>query len=42
MQVVGPWGGDWRTLRLAAHIAQLTGGYVPPSLTGGQAPQSNA
>jgi amidase len=42
MQVVGPWGGDWRTLRLAAHIAQLTGGYVPPSLTGGQAPPSNA
>ncbi len=30
MQVVGPWGGDWRTIRLAAHISALCGGYVPP------------
>jgi amidase len=30
MQVVGPYGGDYRTIRLAAHIAELCGGYRPP------------
>ena len=31
MQVVGPYGADRRTIRLAARIAELTGGYqVPP------------
>ena len=30
MQVVGPWGGDWRTIRLAGYIGALCGGYVAP------------
>ena len=31
MQVVGPYGADRRTIRLAGRIAELTGGYqVPP------------
>ena len=31
VQVVGPYGGDYRTIRLAAHIAELCGGYrLPP------------
>jgi amidase len=30
VQVVGPYGGDYRTIRLAAHLAELCGGYRPP------------
>ena len=31
IQVVGPYGADYRTIRLAAHIAEQCGGYqVPP------------
>lgn len=30
IQVVGPHGGDYRTIRLAAHLAALCGGYEPP------------
>ena len=30
MQVVGPYGGDLRTIRLAGHIAAQCGGYRPP------------
>jgi amidase len=31
-QVVGPYGGDRTTLRLAGHIAELCGGFRPPPL----------
>lgn len=31
-QVVGPYGGDRTTLRLAGHIAELCGGFQPPPL----------
>ena len=30
VQVVGPYGSDYRTIRLAAHLAELCGGYRPP------------
>lgn len=30
IQVVGPHGGDYRTIRLAAHLSELCGGYQPP------------
>jgi len=29
-QVVGPYGSDYRTIRLAGRIAELCGGYQPP------------
>lgn len=29
-QVVGPYGGDYTTIRLAGLIAELCGGFVPP------------
>jgi len=29
-QVVGPYGGDYTTIRLAGLIAELSGGYQPP------------
>jgi len=32
VQVVGPYGSDLRTIRLAAHLAALCGGYRPPPL----------
>jgi amidase len=32
VQVVGPYGGDYRTIRLAGHIASLRGGYQPPPI----------
>ena len=32
MQVVGPYGGDLRTIRLAGHIAAQCGGYRPPPI----------
>ena len=32
IQVVGPFLGDRTTLRVAARLAHLTGGYRPPSL----------
>jgi len=32
MQVVGPYGGDFRTIRLAGHIAAQCGGYRPPPI----------
>jgi len=32
MQVVGPYGGDFRTIRLAAHVAALCGGYQAPPM----------
>ncbi len=32
IQVVGPYGGDYRTIRLAGHIAALCGGYQPPPM----------
>jgi amidase len=31
-QVVGPYGGDYTTLRLAGHIGRLCGGFRPPPL----------
>jgi amidase len=34
MQVVGPYGGDRTTLKLAGLIAELTGGYRPPPMAG--------
>lgn len=30
IQVVGPYGADYRTIRLAAHLAELCGGYQAP------------
>ncbi|MDA1004724.1 MAG: amidase family protein, partial [Chloroflexi bacterium] len=30
VQVVGPYGADLRTIRLAGHLAALGGGYQPP------------
>ena len=32
IQVVGPYGADYRTIRLAGHIAALCGGYQPPPI----------
>ena len=32
IQVVGPYGADYRTIRLAGYIAELCGGYQPPPL----------
>jgi amidase len=32
MQVVGPYGGDRTTLKLAGLIAELAGGYRPPPI----------
>jgi len=32
IQVVGPYGSDYRTIRLAAHLAALRGGYRSPPL----------
>lgn len=32
IQVVGPYGSDYRTIRLAAHLSELCGGYQPPPL----------
>jgi amidase len=32
LQVIGPWGHDRRVLDLAARLADVHGGYVPPSL----------
>ena len=32
IQVVGPYGGDYRTIRLAGHLADLCGGYQPPPI----------
>ncbi len=32
IQVVGPYGGDYRTIRLAGHIASLCGGCQAPPL----------
>ena len=32
LQVVGPYGGDYNTIRLAGHIAAVTGGYEPPPI----------
>ncbi len=32
IQVVGPYGADYRTIRLAAHISDICGGYQPPPL----------
>ncbi|MFV2091359.1 MAG: amidase family protein, partial [Pseudomonadales bacterium] len=29
-QIVGPWGGDYTTIRLAGYISELCGGYQPP------------
>ena len=31
-QIVGPYGGDYTTIRLAGHIASLRGGCQPPPL----------
>jgi amidase len=35
IQVVGPYGADYRTMRLAGYIAELCGGYQPPPLATG-------
>jgi amidase len=35
IQVVGPYGADYRTIRLAGYIAELCGGYQPPPLATG-------
>ena len=32
IQVVGPYGADFRTIRLAGYIAELCGGYQPPPM----------
>lgn len=32
VQVVGPYGADLRTIRLAGHLAALRGGYQPPPI----------
>jgi amidase len=32
IQVVGPYGSDYRTIRLAARLSELCGGYRPPPL----------
>jgi amidase len=32
IQVVGPHGADYLTIRLAGHIAELCGGYQPPPI----------
>ena len=32
IQVVGPYGADYRTIRLAAHLAEICGGYQPPPM----------
>jgi amidase len=32
IQVVGPYGGDYRTIRLARHIASVCVGYRPPPI----------
>ncbi|MCP5071500.1 MAG: amidase [bacterium] len=32
IQVVGPYGSDLRTIRLAGHLASLSGGFRPPPL----------
>ena len=32
IQVVGPYGADLTTIRLAAHLAKLCGGYQPPPM----------
>jgi amidase len=32
IQVVGPYGSDYRTIRLAGHLSRLCGGYQPPPL----------
>jgi amidase len=31
-QIVGPYGGDYTTIRLAGHIADLRGGCKPPPM----------
>lgn len=33
IQVVGPYGSDYRTIRLAGHIAKLRGGFQEPPIT---------
>ena len=32
IQVVGPYGSDYRTIRLAAHLSEICGGYQPPPI----------
>ena len=32
IQVVGPYGGDFRTIRLAGHLAELCGGFQAPPM----------
>lgn len=32
IQVVGPYGSDYRTIRLAARVSELCGGYQPPPI----------
>ena len=32
IQVVGPYGSDYRTIRLAAHLSEVCGGYQPPPM----------
>lgn len=32
IQVVGPYGSDYRTIRLAGHVSELCGGYQPPPM----------